>query len=274
MRNSRARQNMVQQQNGSVASLSASCSRKRMPRDDARSTSERHRAGRCEGRSLLIGHCEAALSRLYLSRSQLGPSARISRLVTAALRSGAACGWCAGCAVRFLTRRASPVGNNRHIDYNPHVTDRGCGSRRGDPPAWPAIARRCCNASRPVYLYRVCRRDQPRRRRSGEGGRARFNIHTQIHRSLGSFAHERERVGVPYVEARAAESAATECSHRASVLRSVPGPRSYRPAARRPCDVVHEDQIRCTMDPTSGTPPSSLGRRVATAWPGPSKQAQ
>ena len=31
-----------------------------------------------------------------------------------------------------------------------------------------------------------------RARGSGEGGRARFNIHTQIHRSLGSFAHERE----------------------------------------------------------------------------------
>ena len=101
-----------------------------------------------------VDHCSLVIARqryldaLYLSWSQLGPSARISRLVTAALRSGAACGWCAGCAVRFLTRRASPVGNNRHIDYNPHVTDRGCGSRRGDPPAWPAIARRCCNASR------------------------------------------------------------------------------------------------------------------------------
>ena len=39
MRNSRARQNIVQQQNGSVASLSASCSSKKLPRDDARSTS-------------------------------------------------------------------------------------------------------------------------------------------------------------------------------------------------------------------------------------------
>ena len=62
----------------------------------------------------------------------------------------------------------------------------------------------------------------PRQRRAG--GRARFNIHTHIHGSLGSFAHARDCVGVPYVEARAAESAATECSHRASVLRSVPDP--------------------------------------------------
>ena len=109
-----------------------------------------------------------------------------------------------------------------------------------------------------LTIYYICRTGTPAARGSGEGGRARFNIHTQIHRSLGSFAHERECVGVPYVEARAAESAATECSHRASVLRSVPDPAAT--------DLQLGDRAMWSMRTKSAAPWTLQAARLRPRW--------